>query len=31
MFIVYESRVELDDAVSDEIDSIVNSLTVNES
>jgi hypothetical protein len=31
MFIVYESRVELDDAVSDEIDRIVNSMTVNES
>lgn len=30
MFIVYESRVELDDAVSDEIDRIVNSMTVNE-
>jgi hypothetical protein len=29
MFIVYESRVELDDAVSDEIDGIVNSLTVS--
>jgi hypothetical protein len=31
MFIVYESRVALDDAVSDEIDGIVNSITVNES
>lgn len=31
MFIVFESRIELDDAVSDEIDRIVNSVTVNES
>ena len=31
MFIVFESRVALDDAVSDEIDRIVNSVTVNES
>jgi hypothetical protein len=31
MFIVYESRVELDDALGDEIDRVVNSITVNES